>query len=204
MNALSDQEKTSWLRLIRSENVGPVTFFRLLERFGSATRALDNLPQLSRRGGRDKDLKIYSAADAEKEMALVRKIGGTLLYAGDDNYPQPLKTIADPPPVLTVLGHPHLLHKPAIAIVGARNASLNGRKFAEKLAVDLAAKDYIITSGLARGIDAAAHQASLATGTVAVVAGGIDVIYPQENEKLYAEIRARGCIVAENPCGYPP
>ena len=204
MNAPFSHEKINWLRLIRSENVGPVTFFRLLERYGSATRALDELPDISKRGGRDKELRIYSVADAEKEMAAVQKIGGTLIYAGDDNYPESVRIIADPPPVLTVLGHVHLLHKPALAIVGARNASLNGRKFAEKLATDLAAKDYVIASGLARGIDAAAHQASLKTGTVAVVAGGADVIYPQENEKLYAEIKERGCIVAENPCGYPP
>lgn len=198
---LSASEKLDRLRLIRSENVGPITVHRLLERFGSASAALRALPELARRGGRSRAIKVFPLAAAEREIAALDKIGAVLVAIGEPAYPPLLAQIEDAPPVIAVLGHAHLLGRNAIAVVGARNASANGWRFARGLANDLAAADMVVVSGLARGIDAAAHAGALAGGTVAVVAGGIDVIYPPENEALYADIVARGAVVAENPPG---
>ncbi len=201
---LSDEEKISWLQLIRTENVGPVTFYKFIDIYGSAGKALEAIPEMAARGGRKKPLKIPPRAVIEREYGLVRKMGGQFITAADPAYPLALSATEDAPPVITVLGDPALLHKSCTAIVGARNASLNGRKFAEKLAQDLGAQGHIIVSGLARGIDTAAHQGALPTGTVAVVAGGIDVVYPSENQKLYEAIKEQGAIVAENPLGTAP
>lgn len=196
------QERLARLRLIRTENVGPVTYHRLMERFGTAERALAALPELSRRGGRE--LKPCAADAAEKEIDAVKKHGGRFVIKGDADYPALLAETEDAPPVLTVLGDISLLSRPALGVVGARNASLAGRRVAEDFSARVGAAGYVITSGLARGIDSAAHRASLATGTVAVVAGGIDVIYPRENEELYQSIAAQGAIVAESPFGTEP
>ena len=201
---LSDSEKLAWLRLIRTENIGPVTFYRLVERFGSADKALEVLPSLAKRGGHKKNGDIYPAASAEKEMRALEKIGGKMIFAGDEDYPLALAAIDDAPPVLSVLGNSRLLHTSGIGMVGARNASINGRRFAEILAKDLGKAGQIIISGLARGIDTAAHQGALESGTVAVVAGGIDIVYPEENKKLYEDIKERGCIIAESPLGQKP
>jgi DNA processing protein len=197
-------EKLAWLRLARTENVGPVTFYRLIERYGTAARAIEALPQLAARGGRKKPLVVPPLASVEQEYERLRKIGGEVVTAGEDAYPLPLGAVEDAPPVLSFLGDAALLKKAAIGIVGARNASLNGRKFAEMLARDLGAAGQVVVSGLARGIDTAAHAGSLATGTVAVVAGGIDIVYPPENQALYDAIREKGCIVAESPLSVPP
>lgn len=201
---LDDQEKISWLRLIRTENVGPMTFFQLLDTYGSATRALEALPGLSRKGGRLKDLRITSKDSVLSEIDRLESLGGRFVYATETAYPVSLTAIDDAPPVLSVMGNAKLLNLPAIGMVGARNASLNGCKFAEKLARELGEAGQIIASGLARGIDTAAHKGSLATGTVAVVAGGADIIYPPENTKLYEQIKFEGCIVAESPLGMEP
>ena len=185
---LSASEKLDRLRLIRSENVGPITVHRLLERFGSASAALRALPDLARRGGRSRAIKVFPLAAAEREIAALDEIGATLVAIGEPAYPPLLAQIEDAPPVIAVLGHAHLLGRYAVAVVGARNASANGRRFARGLANDLAAPDMVVVSGLAGG-------------TIAVVAGGIDVIYPPEHEALYAEIVARGAVLAENPPG---
>ncbi|MBP2297810.1 DNA processing protein [Azospirillum picis] len=201
---MTDTERLDRLRLIRTENVGPITFHRLIEQYGSAAAALDALPDLAKRGGRAKPLRILSKADAEREMQANRRFGARLLCAGEPDYPEPLAAVDDAPPVISVMGHAHLLRRRAVAIVGARNASLNGKKFAESLARDLGAAGLLVVSGLARGIDTAAHTGALAGGTAAVLAGGIDVVYPPENEQLYRDIVAQGAVVAESPIGTQP
>jgi len=203
-DTVSAKEKIASLRLIRTENVGPITYNRLLERYGTAESALAALPELAKRGGRMEGLKAFPLTDAEREIDNVYKAGARLLVKGEAEYPAYLAQIEDAPPVIAVLGHAALLSKPALGVVGARNASLPGRKIAEDFSRKVGAAGYIIASGLARGIDAAAHQATLASGTVAVVAGGIDVIYPPENDKLYKAIAEQGAIVAESPFGTEP
>lgn len=203
-NVMSEKEKLSWLRLIRTENVGPITFYRLVEAYGSPEKALERLPEMARRGGRSKPLKAPSPSDIEREYAALKKIGGEIITAGEDIYPLALAAIDDAPPVISILGNPKYFSQSCIAMVGARNASLNGRKFAEKLARDLGDNNQIVVSGLARGIDTAAHIGALQTGTIAVVAGGIDIVYPEENKKLYDQIIEQGIIVAESPFGVAP
>jgi len=201
---LTPQDKLDWLRLSRTDNVGPITFYRLLERFGSAAAALDALPSLSQRGGKVRALTAPSMDDVMREYDALQKLGGDILCAGEEHYPLPLSACEDAPPVISVIGDQSLLRRSGVGIVGARNASLNGRKFTEKLAHDLGAAGQVIISGLARGIDTSAHEGSLNTGTIAVVAGGIDVIYPPENEKLYRRICEMGLVVAESPLGMQP
>jgi DNA processing protein len=201
---LSDAERIAWLRLIRSTQVGPGTFFRLLERFGTAARALDALPDLARRGGRAGAIRIASQAEADRELAAAARIGATLLAWGEPAYPPLLAHIHDPPPVIYAKGRLDLLAKKTIGVVGARNASVNGRRFAKKLAADLGAGGLMVASGLARGIDAAAHEGALATGTAAVLGGGIDVIYPAENRTLYDRIAETGVLLSEVPPGTQP
>lgn len=203
--ALSPAEKTDWLRLIRSENVGPVTFRRLLDRYGTAKEALAALPDLARRGGRAKPMRICSKADAEREMAALERFGVHVIGWNEPAYPRRLRAVEDAPPLLMAIGNPHLFGRPAIAIVGARNASGNGRQFARKLAAELAGQfGLLVVSGLARGIDTAAHDGSLAGGTCAVMAGGPDVVYPPENDRLHAAIAEGGVIVSEHPLGTEP
>jgi DNA processing protein len=202
--SLDEKEKIAWLRLIRTENIGPITFYSLLQNFGSAQKAIAALPTLSRKGGRLKDLKLCGEDTAIAEMEALQALGGRMIFAAEEIYPLALSAIEDAPPVLSVLGNPKLLNLPCIGIVGARNASLNGRKFTEKLSKDLGNAGQIVVSGLARGIDAAAHTGAIATGTVACVAGGVDNIYPPENMKLHQQIKEEGCIVAESPLGMEP
>lgn len=204
INVLDDIERLNWLRLIRTENVGPITFYRLLERFGSAGKALDALPDFSKRGGRSQPLTAPPMGAIEKELAALRKCGGDIICACEERYPLPLAATEDAPPVISVIGDQDLLSRQGIGMVGARNASLNGRKFAEKLARELGQSGQVVISGLARGIDTAAHTGALETGTIAVVAGGVDIIYPQENTQLYTHIRERGLIIAESPLGTEP
>ncbi len=201
---LDEAEKIAWLRLIRTENVGPITFYSLIQTFGTAVRAIENLPTLSKKGGRLKDIKICSKDSAIVELQSLESMGGEMLFAADEFYPFALAAIDDAPPVLSVLGNKKLLNLPCIGMVGARNASLNGRKFAHKLAHDLGNAGQMVVSGLARGIDTSAHEGSLETGTIAAVAGGIDIIYPPENAGLYNRLKTDGCIVAESPLGMEP
>ena len=204
MTDLDETERLAWLRLIRTDNIGPMTFYQLVERFGSATAALEALPELSKRGGRKKPLTPPPESAVEREYRALQKLGGQIITVRDAAYPLALTATDDAPPVLSVLGNAELLNKSCVAIVGARNASLNGKKFARKIAADLGARGQIITSGLARGIDTAAHEGSVNTGTIAVVASGIDVVYPEENQKLYEEITEKGAIVAESALGAKP
>ncbi len=197
-------EKLAWLQLSRTENVGPVTFYRLIEAYGSAQNALKALPELAKRGGRKNPLSAIPLSQIEREYERLKKLGGDIITAICDDYPLALGAIDDAPPVISVLGNSVLAKKPCVAMVGARNASLNGRKFAEKLARELGETGHIVVSGLARGIDTAAHQGALESGTIAVVAGGIDVVYPEENQKLYEAVRERGLIIAESPLGQKP
>ncbi|MFM2130131.1 MAG: hypothetical protein RL477_1677, partial [Pseudomonadota bacterium] len=201
---LNDGERLDRLRLIRSEHVGPVTFRQLLARFGSAGAALEALPDLARRGGLRRIIKVCPRTAAEREIGELDRAGGRLIALGEADYPAPLAAVADAPAVLSVLGHPHLLARPTVAVVGARNASANGIRFAEKLARDLGRADFVVASGLARGLDAAAHRGALAGGTVAVMAGGVVVIYPRENERLYRDIAAQGALISEQPWGQQP
>ena len=202
--AQSDKERLNWLRLIRSERVGPVTFRQLLARFGSATAALEALPDLARRGGGRRSIKLYPRAEAERELDALAAMGARTLALNEPDYPAALAALDDAPPLLGVLGQPHLLEKPCVAMVGARNASANGRRLARQIAAELGQAGWLVASGLARGIDAAAHEGALESGTLAVVAGGLDVIYPEENTALYGSIKAHGLIVSEMPPGTVP
>lgn len=202
--ALSAAERLDWLRLIRTENVGPVTFRDLLHRFPTAGEALARLPELARRGGRAKALKPVPRSVAEREVAALTALGGQLLTWADPDYPPALKAIDGAPPVLSLIGHPHLLRRPSLGIVGARNGSLNGMRLAERFAGAVGEAGFTIVSGLAKGIDTAAHRGSLATGTVACVAGGVDIVYPQENSRLYEAIGEAGCLVSEVALGQAP
>jgi len=201
---LSDEERLDWLRLIRSENVGPVTFYNLLRYYGSARAALQRLPELARRGGRKRTVRLCSAAAAEHEMKALAKAGARLVAVGEPDYPRPLAAIDDAPPLIAMRGDPRMAGRRCVALVGARNASANGRRLAAQLAGALGEAGLVVVSGLARGIDAAAHEAALGTGTVAVVAGGVDVVYPRETAGLHDEIAARGAILAEQPVGTEP
>lgn len=200
----TEQEKLDWLRLIRTQNIGPITFYKLIENFGSASEALHALPTLSKKGGRKKPLTPPTLRDIEKEFERLQKIGGNIVCAFEDAYPLALGATDDAPPVLSYLGDINAVRPPCLAMVGARNASLNGRNFAKKLAKELGQEAQIIVSGLARGIDTSAHEGAIETGTIAVVAGGIDVVYPRENQKLYEAIKQRGLILAESPLGMEP
>jgi DNA processing protein len=190
------------LRLIRTESIGPVTYAQLIARFGSAQAALDALPDLARRGGRR--LAVWPAEAAEAELAALPALGARLLFIGTPDYPALLARSETAPPVLYARGRTELLDQPAVAIVGARNASAAGTRFTRQLAIDLGEAGQVIVSGLARGIDAAAHAAALPTGTIAVVAGGADVAYPPEHAELMARIAESGLVVAEQPPGIEP
>ena len=191
------------LRLIRSPTIGPVSYRHLISRFGSASTALDALPDLARRGGGSAP-RIVPRADAEREIARVEAIGGRYLLLGQGLYPRLLAELDNAPPILTVKGNLALLDRQLVAIVGARNASAAACRFARTLAHELGAEDIITVSGLARGIDSAAHDGSLASGTIAVIAGGLDVVYPPENAERQAAIAERGLLIAEMPPGTEP
>lgn len=199
---LSPQQRLDWLRLSRAEGVGPRTFQGLINRFGGAASALENLPALAKSRGRS--IRIPALGEVEAEMRQAERLGIRLLASGEEDYPGRLLEIDGPPPILAVRGDVDLLHRPAVAVVGARNASASGRKMATRLAAGLGEAGYLVVSGLARGIDTDAHRASLDGGTAAVLAGGLDRPYPPENEALYAEIAEKGVAVSEMPLGLSP
>ncbi|MDX2102963.1 MAG: DNA-processing protein DprA [Alphaproteobacteria bacterium] len=203
---LSHGERRDRLRLARTENVGPVTFRQLLLRFGTASAALAALPELARKGGRRAPLAIAAPAKADQELDWHAAAGFDLVIQGDPDYPRQLLALEDPPAVFSIAGSRHLLARPMVAIVGARNASANALNFANRLARDLAEAGVVVVSGLARGIDGAAHGGALRAdtldaATIAVIAGGIDTLYPPEHAALQEEIAARGAVVAEMPPG---
>ncbi|HEX8526111.1 DNA-processing protein DprA [Allosphingosinicella sp.] len=191
------------LRLIRSENIGPITYFQLLARFGSAQAAIDAIPDLAARGG-GRAPRLAARSQIEREIEGVERLGARYLFLGSPPYPPLLAELETAPPALIVSGHLSLLDKPAVAMVGARNASAAACRFARQLAQGLGAAGTVVVSGLARGIDTAAHDGSLETGTVAVIAGGIDVHYPPENEERQRAIAERGLLIAEQPPGTEP
>jgi DNA processing protein len=199
---LSPEQRVSWLRLIRSENVGPRTFRSLVNHFGGAAAALDALPDLARRGGRP--ILLCSRAEAEREIAEIERRGAQLIALGEPEYPQTLAAADGAPPLIPVAGAATVFQRPMVAIVGARNASSAGRSFASRLAQELGGAGWVIVSGLARGVDAAAHDASFRSGTVAVFAGGIDCLYPPEHADLAGRIVDDGALVTEMPLGWRP
>lgn len=200
---LDAPERLACLRLIRSGNVGPVTFRELINQFGGAQRALDALPDLTRRAGGPAH-RICPKADAERELAAAERIGARPIFTIEPGYPVALAATGVPPPMLYIKGDAGLLQRPTVAIVGSRQASAAGHKLARQFAVELGRAGYVIASGLARGIDGAAHEAALATGTVAVVAGGVDIIYPPEHADLTQRIAETGCVISEMAPGFVP
>ena len=203
--ALTERQRIAWLRLIRSDNVGPVTFRELINHFGSAETALEMVPELSRRGGASRAIRVASQAEAERELAIADRHGAAFVGIGEPDYPFLLRQIDGAPPLLAVKGNRAVTAAPAVGIVGARNASISGMKFASLLARDIGRAGYTIVSGLARGIDTAAHRASLDTGTVAAMAGGLDKPYPPENIGLLDELTdGQGLAISEMPFGWEP
>jgi DNA processing protein len=201
---LTDKERIDWLRLIRSENVGPALFDQLLEKFASAAAALAALPELARKGGLARAIRICSQAQAEAEIARAAALGARFVGKCEPDYPQLLRHIDSAPPMICIKGKAEFARREAIAIVGSRNASANGRRLARIFASELASAGYVITSGLARGIDTAAHEAALPHGTIAVIANGIDVTYPPENAPLQQKIAENGLVITEMPPGAEP
>ena len=198
-----DPDLLARLRLIRTRSVGPITSHQLMLRFGSAQAALDALPDLARRGGGEAP-RVPSAAEVAREVDRVAALGASYLLIGRPHYPAMLAELESAPPALMVRGDPELLTRPVVAMVGARNASAAAIRFARQLAHDLAERGVVVVSGLARGIDTAAHVGSLDGGTIGVIAGGIDVVYPPENDRLQEEVATRGLLVAEQPPGTEP
>lgn len=202
---LGDRQRLNWLRLIRTDNVGPATFRDLVNRFGSAEAALAILPQLASRGGALRPLRIPSIAEIEDELAAAEKCGARFVAVGEPDYPSMLRRTDNPPPLVAIKGNTSVFELPPVAIVGARNASLAGIRMARALAAELGRDGYAVISGLARGIDTAAHEGSLATGTVAVLAGGLDRPYPPDNIALLETLtESAGAAISEMPFGWEP
>ena len=199
----TEDEKLSWLRLLRSRRVGISTFYRLLAEHGSASAALAALPEVAREAGLS-DYAVWSEGAAIAELRDGSKAGARLVAIGSPDYPAALCDLDDAPPLLWLRGRSELLHRPTVALVGARNASSLGLRMARALAHDLGERGFTVVSGLARGIDTAAHKATLDTGTIAVMAGGVDVIYPSENTSLAADIARTGLMLSEQPIGLVP
>lgn len=199
---MNEKDLIACLRLSRSENVGAITYRRCIELFGSAQEALKEIPKMTSRMKRS--IKIASEDDVLPEVEFIKKHDGSFCIYGTDDYPKQLAALDDSPPVLMILGHGHLLHKKCFAIVGTRNASAQARLLTQDLARSLSEAGCVIVSGMARGIDTAAHQGALEGGTIAVLAGGIDHIYPPENEELYHSIVRLGALVSEMPVGSAP
>ncbi len=203
--ALTERQRISWLRLIRSDNVGPQTFRDLINQFGSAELALEMLPELSRRGGSVRPIRVATLAEAETELEFAVRFGARFIGIGEAQYPSALRQIDGAPPLIALKGNPSIDSRPAISMVGSRNCSVSGAKFAGMMARDIGRAGYNVISGLARGIDTAAHRASLETGTIAALAGGLDKPYPPENADLMEEIcQNGGACISEMPFGWEP
>ena len=200
--ALDDRQRLACLRLIRSDNIGPVSFRELINHCGGAEEALARLPELAKRGGRS--IRICTREAAEAELARAAKAGATPVFTIEPGYPALLAQVEQPPPMLYIKGRHDLLARPAIAIVGSRGASAAGQALTRQFAGKLGAAGLVVVSGLARGIDGVAHEAALASGTIAVVAGGVDVVYPPEHARLQQRIGEEGCLVSEQPPGFKP
>jgi DNA processing protein len=192
------EEKLNWLRLARSANIGPVTFFKLIEAFGSATKAINRCSELKSK------IILCDQAKAEAELAEIENFGAELLCFYEEKYPQLLLEIPAPPPVLTIKGDADFLNRNAVAIVGARKASIHSVNFARSIAVEVGNQSIVVASGMARGVDTAAHEGALMSGTIGVIAGGINNIYPQENEDLFRHVVELGVLISEVPFNSPP
>lgn len=203
--ALTDRQRIAWLRLIRSDNVGPATFRDLINHFGSAEAALSMLPELSSRGGASRTIRIATVDEAEREIEKAHRLGARFIGIGEPDYPAALRQIDGAPPLLAAKGRSGVTIRPSVGVVGSRNASISGAKFAAMIARDVGRAGYTITSGLARGIDTAAHRASLDTGTITVLAGGLDQPYPPENIPLLERsptataLRSARCLSGGSP-----
>ena len=197
--SLDPAERLARLQLARTDRIGPVAFAQLIGRYGSALSALDALPDLVRKSGAASVPPPVETV--ERETAAGEAIGARLLVLGDPDYPEMLVALDPPPPILWTRGRVDLLNQPSVAIVGARIASAGGQRIARGLAQQLGQAGHVVVSGMARGIDAAAHEGALATGTVAVLGGGVDDIYPSEHADLYARLTEQGCVVSESPVG---
>ncbi len=203
--ALTEKQRIAWLRLIRSDNVGPSTFRDLINHYGSAEAALAMLPELSQRGGSTRSVRIADERDALRELEAAHRFGARFVGIGEPDYPPALREIDGAPPLLAVKGNMSVATKPAIGMVGSRNASVSGAKFTAIIARICGEAGYAVVSGLARGIDTAAHRASLSTGTIAAMAGGLDQPYPPENIGLLNDIwDGNGLAVSEMPFGWEP
>jgi len=200
--ALTPAQRFAWLRLSRCETIGPRTFRQLINRFGSAEAALEALPHLARRGGAP--VRIASIAEIEAELEAAARHGAAFVALGEPDYPVLLREIDSPPPIIVMRGERAALSRPAVAIVGSRNASAAGLVFTERAAREIGRAGYVIVSGLARGIDARAHLASLESGTIAVIAGGLDKIYPPEHAELLERVVTHGAVMSEMPFGWEP
>ncbi|WP_455481381.1 DNA-processing protein DprA [Bartonella sp. B12(2025)] len=202
---LTDRQRLNWLRLLRSENIGAVSFRNLIDHYKTAENALAALPDLSRKGSLSAPIRIATLEDAEKEIQEAERLGVRFVGIGEPDYPAFLKVTEASPPLISIKGNFSVFQKPSVGIVGSRNASAAGKKLTTQFAHSLGYAGFTIISGLARGVDSIAHQTSLQTGTVAVMAGGIDHIYPPENKKLYEEIIANGgAIISEMPIAWKP
>ncbi len=203
-NIVPHAERVSWLRLYRSQNVGAKTFINLINIYGTATNALEKINELAIRGGAVREIIVPQLGEIEAEFEKVDKINAKIVLSCDSEYSKSLSETEDYPAAITVKGNINLLNAKSIAIVGARNASINGCNFAKKIAGELSEKEIVVVSGLAKGIDTAAHKGAKTEQTIAVIAGGIDHIYPKENHKLYDEISEKGLMIAELPIGMAP
>ncbi len=201
-STLTDAQRLDWLRLIRSESIGPKTFRVLINRYGGASAALDALPGLAAQRGRP--IRVATREECEKELDAVAAFGARMIAVGESDYPPALRAIDAPPPLISMRGEAPVLQRPMVAIIGSRNASAAGLAFCERLTRDLGAAGFVVVSGLARGIDARAHRSALGAGTVAVLAGGLDKLYPAEHAELAEEILERGAWISEMPIGWEP
>ncbi len=199
---LTDSERVAWTRLARAPGIGPVTFAQLLDRFRTPEAALASLPELARRAGAKQTMALPAQTSIEQEILTTRSFGAEILASCEPEFPILLRALVPPPPVVTMLGRAPMAAGRTVAIVGARNASAAGRKIARDMARTIGEAGWVTVSGLALGIDGEVHAASLATGTIAVLAGGINQIYPPQHDRLYAEIAARGLLISESPFGH--
>jgi len=202
---LTDEQKISWLQLYRSQNVGPVTFRDLISHFGSANTAIEAIPELAAKGGAAQKIEICDRDKAEREYYAVQQMNAKFIALGEPDFPELLRINDHSPPLICIKGNAEILSKQIISIVGSRNASIAGLKLAERFAKELGDADYICASGLARGIDTQVHKASMKTGTIAVFAGGLDTIFPEENTHLAKNIvENHGVLLSEMPIGWKP
>ena len=200
---LSRTERLDWIQLIRTKNIGPVTFRQLLTQYGTASAALEALPRLARRAGLKHPPPVYPRRAAQAELDEIDALGGQIVALCEPEYPKALAATSDAPPLLFTRGHLNLFQETCVSIVGTRNASAIGTQFTHSLAQDLGKKGMAIVSGMARGIDSAAHEGALASGTICVLAGGVDVVYPTSNQALYEEVLTQGLLISEQPLGTP-